>query len=148
MLQQGATTPFARGKEAPTTTLYLLPHTSMPGVRSAMSLCVESVLHGADSVIGIFHCRLLNTCCVAAAASACRSAVAVREAVHDVLPGTGFPAPPAAAGPSGGSGMLTAEQLAALDRADMAAGGAAAGAAGGGARDTTKHKVSRQAGMG
>lgn len=48
----------------------------------------------------------------------CRAAVAVREEVHEVLPGT-VPA----GGPGGGARLLTLEQLAAMDRASGGAAG-------------------------
>lgn len=59
---------------------------------------------------------LLHIVCVVL--RCCRAAVAVREEVHEVLPGT-VPA----GGPGGGARLLTLEQLAAMDRASGGAAG-------------------------
>lgn len=63
--------------------------------------------------------------------SSCRPAVAVREEVHEVMQGTGYPGPPgmtatntaaaAAARGAADAGLLTAEQLARLAEADTKA---------------------------
>jgi hypothetical protein len=65
--------------------------------------------------------------------------VAVREAVHEVLQGTGLPGSSAAVTAAGGAGsagpggpaLMSAEQLAALDKMDTPAAAAAAAAAAG-----------------
>jgi hypothetical protein len=72
--------------------------------------------------------RDLAATCPACCLCHCSTAVAVREEVHEVLQGTGMPAAAAGGGGRGaapaagrGAGMMTAEQLAALDKADRRA---------------------------